>query len=68
MYTNLNLACREIRLLELLPGEPEQDLSCRLFTVSLDERPQYEVLIYNLPRPKQLHLLTPYLGTLVLLG
>ncbi|KAI0014170.1 heterokaryon incompatibility protein-domain-containing protein [Xylariaceae sp. FL0662B] len=35
------------RLLELQPGEPDDPLIVRLFTTSLNERPEYEALSYT---------------------
>ncbi|KAF1999397.1 hypothetical protein P154DRAFT_394118, partial [Amniculicola lignicola CBS 123094] len=35
-----------IRLIRLRPGEWSDDLKCDLFSVSLDEQPQYQALSY----------------------
>ncbi len=45
-YGSLNPACREIRLLRLLPGSWEDSLSCDLQVVSLDDQPGYQALSY----------------------
>lgn len=37
---------RNIRVIELFPGEPEDQLICRLVEVSLDDPPSYEALSY----------------------
>lgn len=45
IYTH-RLTGRNIRLLELLPGAPTDTIKCRLVTVHLDQRPDYEALSY----------------------
>ncbi|KAE8446189.1 hypothetical protein EG329_012414 [Mollisiaceae sp. DMI_Dod_QoI] len=46
LYSPLNLALREIRLLSLLPGDFADVIHCQLSVVSLDEDPAYEALSY----------------------
>lgn len=45
-YQPLDPTSRNIRLLELLPGKWTDELSCRMFVVSLDDDPYYEALSY----------------------
>lgn len=42
----LDPTSHNIRLLELLPGKWTDELSCRMFVVSLDDDPYYEALSY----------------------
>lgn len=37
----------EIRILQIRPGEPEDDIQCFIFTRDLDARPDYEALSYT---------------------
>lgn len=45
-YTPLRKHLREIRLLQLFPGEPRDDISCELEVVSLDSKPDFEAVSY----------------------
>lgn len=47
MYDKLSQEAREIRILFLLPGDVDVDISCKLVTVSLDNLPDYEALSYT---------------------
>jgi hypothetical protein len=48
IYSKLNSASREIRVAKLHPeSDPHGDISCELFTVSLDTRPVYKTLSYT---------------------
>ena len=45
IYSPLDKSKREIRLFNMLPSpEPESDIYCELFTVSLDSGPYYNTL------------------------
>ena len=46
MYTPLDPTRREIRVLHIAPGQPEDDIACQLVTVSLDVSLHYNALIY----------------------
>lgn len=47
IYSPLDKSRREIRLANILPNpEPESDIHCELFTVSLDSGPYYNALSY----------------------
>jgi hypothetical protein len=43
IYGSIQLQGNEIRLLELFPGKSSEQMRCRLFIVSLDDSPVYEV-------------------------
>jgi tetratricopeptide (TPR) repeat protein len=45
-HSPLDDSKRDIRLTELLPGSIDDEISCRLFTVSLNTAPEYEALSY----------------------
>ncbi|KAG7005404.1 hypothetical protein G7Y79_00020g049320 [Physcia stellaris] len=47
MYDKLSQEAREIRILFLLSGDVDEDISCKLVTVSLDNLPDYEALSYT---------------------
>lgn len=51
MYSDLDSARREIRLLHLLPGDWEEPLECNLQVVSLDDQPHYQGLSYVWGKP-----------------
>ena len=46
MYSALNAALNEIRLLILQPGDWEEDIKVSLQVVSLDNEPEYIALSY----------------------
>jgi hypothetical protein len=41
-----DLRDNEIRLIELLPGDSEEQIQCRLIRAALDDRPHYEAISY----------------------
>jgi hypothetical protein len=47
MNTKLRPEYQEIRLLELLPGQPDEDIMCKLSVSSLCDEPRYEVRAYS---------------------
>jgi hypothetical protein len=58
-YTPLRKHLREIRLLQLFPGEPRDDISCELEVVSLDSKPDFEAVSYvwgNRPAVRHIRL------------
>ena len=46
IYSSLDPALREIRVLRLLPGSWEEPIDCQLQVVSLNDQPEYETLSY----------------------
>ena len=56
-YTPLVSAKREIRVLSLLPGGADTQISCQLSVKSLDLRPQFEALSYVCKFLKPLYFL-----------
>jgi tetratricopeptide (TPR) repeat protein len=48
LYTALPVHQREIRLVELLPGENRKIIGCHLLKVSLDTHPEYEVRLSSI--------------------
>src|SRR5262245_60557604 len=38
---------REIRLLRLLPGLPDEDLHCSIFHANMNDNPKYEAVSYT---------------------
>jgi hypothetical protein len=46
LYTKLDSDSRQIRLIELQPARSDVTIECKLTTVSLDQRPQFEALSY----------------------
>jgi len=51
-YTRLDADRKEIRLLELEPGSPEDTVRCKLTTTTLDDAPSYEALSYTWEDPE----------------
>jgi hypothetical protein len=45
-YNQLQVPHRQIRLLLLLPGLDHERISCKLFTASLNDNPEYNALSY----------------------
>jgi Heterokaryon incompatibility protein (HET) len=52
LYSQLDAMCREIRLIELLPGSYNDYICCHMVVVSLDNEPQYKALSYTWGDPK----------------
>ncbi|CAF9912789.1 MAG: hypothetical protein HETSPECPRED_001201 [Heterodermia speciosa] len=50
-YSGLDFARREIRLLQLLPGDWEEPLLCNLQVISLNDQPKYQGLSYAWGKP-----------------
>src|SRR5689334_12420631 len=46
IYRHLDLQTRQIRILHLLPGAPNDPIHCTLHTASLDDDHPYEALSY----------------------
>jgi hypothetical protein len=65
-YVYENLAPGSIRLLELLPGQKDSTLECKIITARKGEHPKYEALSYACGDPTPLHLVKEQLsGTLL---
>jgi hypothetical protein len=52
LYSHLDAKCREIRLIELLPGSYDDYICCRMVVVSLDNEPEYKALSYTWGGPE----------------
>jgi hypothetical protein len=46
LYTPLNPARKETRVVTLLPGKWEDEIKCSLSVVSLDDNPEYSSMSY----------------------
>ncbi|KAN0083382.1 Heterokaryon incompatibility protein (HET) domain containing protein [Elaphomyces granulatus] len=53
VYDGLPEGQKWIRLLELLPGNPEEEIICKIHTVSMSENPKYEALSYTWGDPSK---------------
>lgn len=45
VYDKCNISQRQIRTLEILPGDPAEDIACRLHVATLDVKTNYEVCL-----------------------
>ena len=43
LYESYKIGASEIRALEVMPGEPNEDITCKLHTVVLADKTKYEV-------------------------
>jgi hypothetical protein len=58
MYSRMNPALREIRLLYLHPGTWNDAITCDLYKVSLDDQPCFKAISYVWGNPHQTNLIT----------